>query len=120
MANCISSSVRERYTIDTILSVSGLSTPAIRATSTTRNGRGEYFLQGLRLEAEVMPTYLPRDQAGHPRASPGLTDTRNGGLHENAKMFPVLPEFDTLAAQSDVWIEKAANEGRSDDLSIEK
>jgi hypothetical protein len=78
------------------------------------------FLQDLRLEAEVMPIYLPRDQAGHPRASPGLADTRNGGLHENAKMFLVLPAFDTLAAQSDVWIEKVANEGRSDDLSIEK
>jgi hypothetical protein len=35
-------------------------------------------------------------------------------------MFLVLPAFDTLAAQSDVWIEKVANEGRSDDLSIEK
>jgi hypothetical protein len=35
-------------------------------------------------------------------------------------MLLVLPEFDTLAAQSDVWIEKVANEGRSGDLSVEK
>jgi len=78
------------------------------------------FLKGLRLEAELMPTYLPRNQAGHPRASPGLADIRDGGLHENAKMLLILPEFDTLAAQSDVWIEKVANEGRSGDLSVEK
>ena len=78
------------------------------------------FLQSLQLEAELMPTYLPRYQAGHPRASPGLADTRNGGLHENVKMFLVLPQFDTLAAQSDIWIEKLANEGRSDDLIIKK
>lgn len=77
------------------------------------------FLRSLRLEVELMPTYLPRDQANLPRASSGLADIKDDGLHEDAKMLLVLPEMDTLAAQSDVWIEKVANEGRSSDLSIE-
>jgi acetyl esterase/lipase len=78
------------------------------------------FLASLRLEAELMPTYLPRDQAGHHRASPGLATLRNGGLHEKAKIFLVLPEFDTMAAQSEVWIEKVRDEGRADDLTVVK
>lgn len=77
-------------------------------------------LKSLSLEAELMPTYLPRDQAGHPRASPGLANIRDGGLHEKAKMLLVLPELDTLAAQSGVWIEKVWDEGRSGDLTVKK
>lgn len=67
-----------------------------------------------------MSTYLPRDQAGHPRASPGLASLRDDGLHTKAKMLLVLPELDTLAAQSDVWIRKVAEEGRADDLTVER
>lgn len=78
------------------------------------------FLKALDLEASVMRTYLPQDQVNHPRASPGLANVSNGGLHEKAKIFLVLPELDTLASQSDVWIEKVADEGRSADLSVEK
>lgn len=78
------------------------------------------FLASLKLESVVMPTYLPRDQAGHPRASPGLARLDSGGLHEKAKMLLVLPDFDTLAAQSDIWIEKVKLEGRADDLEVER
>jgi len=78
------------------------------------------FLKSLELESTLMPTYLPRHQAGLPRASPGLAEIRNGGLHEKAKMLLVLPEMDTLAEQSDVWIDKVAAEGRGEDLTVEK
>jgi len=67
-----------------------------------------------------MPTYLPRNMAGHPRASPGLAKIKDGGLHSKAKMFLVLPEMDTLASQSDTWIEKIKDEGRKADLSVER
>ena len=79
-----------------------------------------FFLKWLDLEKDLIPTYLPREQAGHPRASPGLADIRDGGLHEKAKVLLVLPELDSLAAQSDIWIEKVAEEGRSADLTVEK
>lgn len=78
------------------------------------------LLKGLDLESTVMRTYLPEKDIGHPRASPGLVDINNGGLHEKAKMLLVLPELDTLAHQSDIWIQKVAEEGRSSDLSVEK
>lgn len=78
------------------------------------------FLASLRLEDGVMPTYLPRERAGEPRASPGLATIRDGGLHEKVKMLLILPELDTLAEQSDIWIEKVAEEGRSKDLSVAK
>lgn len=78
------------------------------------------FLTSLKLEAGVMPTYLPRELAGHPRASPGLAKIKDGGLHEKAKMLLVLPELDTLAEQSDIWIEKVAEGGRSNDLAVAK
>jgi acetyl esterase/lipase len=81
------------------------------------------FLKSLELEATLMPTYLPRSQAGHPRASPGLADIRDegkGGLHEKAKMLLVLPEMDTLAEQSEIWARKVEAEGRGGDLQVER
>jgi acetyl esterase/lipase len=78
------------------------------------------FLKSLELESTLMPTYLPRDQAGHPRASPGLAKINEKSLHERAKVFLVLPELDTLASQSEVWVEKVKAEGRSGDLTVEK
>lgn len=78
------------------------------------------FLKALDLESTVMRTYLPLDQVGHPRASPGLASINHGGLHEKARMLLVLPELDTLASQSDIWIQKVAEQGRSADLSVEK
>jgi ATP-dependent RNA helicase DDX3X len=50
------------------------------------------------------PTYLPRKLRGHPRASPGLTSPDN--VQKNAAILLVLPEKDTLAVQSDVWVDK--------------
>lgn len=67
---------------------------------------------------KLMPTYLPRDQAHQHRASPGLADVRNG-LHPRAKILLVLPEIDSLAEQSEVWVKKVAAEGRDDDLVVE-
>ncbi|KAL8788207.1 MAG: hypothetical protein Q9195_007422 [Heterodermia aff. obscurata] len=66
----------------------------------------------------LMPTYLPRDQSHQHRASPGLADVRNG-LHPQAKMLLVLPELDSLAEQSEVWVKKVIAEGRGDDLVVE-
>ncbi|KAK8237842.1 alpha/beta hydrolase fold-domain-containing protein [Phyllosticta capitalensis] len=66
----------------------------------------------------LAPTYLPRDQSAHPRASPGLADIRDGGLHEQARMYLVLPELDTLAEQSESWVKKVQAEGRGTDLKV--
>ena len=70
------------------------------------------FFKSLDLESELSPTYLPRNMAGHPRASPGLAKIKDGGLHAKPRMLLVLPELDTLASQSDTWIEKVLAEGR--------
>jgi len=77
------------------------------------------FLSRWRVEHELMPTYLPIEKRGHPRASPGLAEITNGGLHPKAKMMLVLPEFDSLASQSTTWIEKVTSAGRGDDLVVE-
>ncbi|OAL56988.1 alpha/beta-hydrolase [Pyrenochaeta sp. DS3sAY3a] len=50
------------------------------------------------------PTYLPRKLRSHPRASPGLNNPDN--IQKNAAILLVLPEKDTLAVQSDVWVDK--------------
>lgn len=50
------------------------------------------------------PTYLPRKLRAHPRASPGLVNPEN--VQKNAAILLVLPEKDTLAVQSDVWVDK--------------
>lgn len=68
---------------------------------------------------KLVPTYLPRDQAGHPRASPGLANVKNG-LHPQARMLLVLPEIDTLAEQSETWVKKVADEGREEHLVVER
>lgn len=48
------------------------------------------------------PTYLPKKLRNHPRASPGLVEPSY--IQKNAAIFLVLPEKDTLAVQSDVWV----------------
>jgi hypothetical protein len=55
------------------------------------------------------PTYLPRRLRAHPRASPGLTSPDN--VQKNAAILLVLPEKDTLAVQSDVWVDTMNNGG---------
>jgi ATP-dependent RNA helicase DDX3X len=49
------------------------------------------------------PTYLPRKLRAHPRASPGLVHP--GNVQKNAAIFLILPEKDSLAVQSDVWVD---------------
>lgn len=65
------------------------------------------------------PTYLLPHQRSHPRASPGLAEVKEG-LHQQARIWLVLPELDTLAAQSEEWIKKAQEEGRGDVLRVER
>lgn len=67
------------------------------------------WMPDLKLEETLMPTYLPPDQRTHPRASPGLADLH--GLHQRAKVLLILPEYDTLAAQSEQWLEKVKEAG---------
>lgn len=67
---------------------------------------------------KLMPTYLPRDQAGDPRASPGLADLK--GLHDQARMLLVLPELDSLSEQSEIWVKKVMEAGRGKDLIVER
>ncbi|KAF2691996.1 alpha/beta-hydrolase [Lentithecium fluviatile CBS 122367] len=55
------------------------------------------------------PTYLPKKLRGHPRASPGLVDPEN--VQKNAAIFLVLPEKDSLAVQSDMWVDKMNSAG---------
>ncbi|OAL06101.1 alpha/beta-hydrolase [Phaeosphaeriaceae sp. SRC1lsM3a] len=55
------------------------------------------------------PTYLPRKLRAHPRASPGLVNPDN--IKKNAAILLVLPEKDTLAVQSDVWVDKMNGAG---------
>lgn len=55
------------------------------------------------------PTYLPKKLRAHPRASPGLVDPKN--VQKNAAILLVLPEKDTLAVQSDIWVDKMNSEG---------
>ncbi len=89
------------------------------------------FVERWRIEAELMPTYLPPDKRAHPRASPGLADvtppndasttaaSTTAGLHPRAKLFLVLPQFDSLHRQSLTWIDKVRRQGRGDDLVVE-
>lgn len=70
------------------------------------------------LNDRLMPTYLPREQASDPRASPGLADLN--GLHDQAKMLLVLPELDSLSEQSEVWVKKVELAGRGDDLIVKR
>ena len=67
---------------------------------------------------KLMPTYLPRDQIGHPRASPSLADLEK--VQDQARMLVVLPELDSLSEQSELWGKKVAEAGRGDDLLVER
>jgi acetyl esterase/lipase len=68
----------------------------------------------------LAPTYLSREEAAHPRASPGLADIKDGGLHEQARVLLVLPELDTLAEQSEIWVKKVEEDGRNQHLRVER
>ena len=83
------------------------------------------LIERWKIEAELMPTYLPVESRGDPRASPGLVDIRGvegheGGLHPKAKMFLVLPQFDSLNSQSLIWVQKVKDGGRGADLFVKE
>jgi acetyl esterase/lipase len=64
-------------------------------------------------------TYLPNEMRAHPRASPGLADLRTG-LNPRVRYLLVLPELDSLSQQSEVWIRKMKDEGKGEQLAIER
>lgn len=76
------------------------------------------FIASLELEQHLMPTYLPREQRTHLRASVGLAEI--SGLHEKARCLLILAEKDSLTLQNELWMQKAADAGRSKDISVQK
>jgi acetyl esterase/lipase len=67
----------------------------------------------------LAPTYLPREEAGHLRASPGLADIST--IHKSARILLVLPGVDSLAEQSETWVKKIQDDGsRVDYLRVER
>lgn len=91
--------------------------PSERSRPATLNKKPG-ILASLRLEDELMPTYLPRNRASEPRASPGLAPI--SGLHPQARIMLVLPELDTLAEQSEVWVHKVNEQGRGQHLQVQR
>ncbi len=69
----------------------------------------------LDIDDHLAATYVSREMAAHPRASPGLVDTRIG-LHPQAKILLVLSGIDTLWEQSKIWCDKVNSEGRGKDM----
>ncbi len=69
----------------------------------------------LDIDDHLAATYVSREMASHPRASPGLVDT-SVGLHKNAKMLLILSGQDTLWEQSEIWTRKVIAEGRGNDM----
>lgn len=69
----------------------------------------------LDIDDHLAATYVSREMAGHPRASPGLVDT-SVGLHQKAKILLILSGLDTLWEQSEVWCKKVEAEGRDKDM----
>lgn len=65
-----------------------------------------------------MPTYLPSDQVGHPRASSGLVALQ--GVHKECMMLLVLRELDSLSEQSEISITKPAEAFRGHDWAVER
>lgn len=78
------------------------------------------FAETLKLESHLVPTYLPREKSGHLRASPGLAEIKNGGLHTRARCLVILAEKDNLTPQNEIWVQKAINEGRGNDIRLDK
>ncbi|KAI9717472.1 MAG: hypothetical protein M1828_007171 [Chrysothrix sp. TS-e1954] len=70
------------------------------------------------IETILTPTYLHEEDRNHPRANPGLMST--GNLHDRARIFLVLPEYDTLAVQSEAWVKKMEDEGQADIMRVHR
>lgn len=71
--------------------------------------------KGLDIDDQLSATYVSREMAAHPRASPGLVDTSTG-LHKKAKILLILSGIDTLWEQSKLWCEKVEKERRAQDV----
>jgi hypothetical protein len=73
--------------------------------------------EGKRLDIDdhLAATYVSREMAAHPRASPGLVDTSKD-LHKQAKILLILSGLDTLWEQSEIWTRKVEAEGRGKDM----
>lgn len=71
----------------------------------------------LDIDDHLAATYVSREMAAHPRASPGLVDT-SVNLHKSAKILLILSGMDTLWEQSNIWVEKLEREGRGKDLEV--
>ena len=71
--------------------------------------------RGLDIDDHLASTYVSREMAAHPRASPGLVDTSTS-LHKNAKTLLILSGLDTLWEQSEIWTRKVDAEGRGGDM----
>ncbi|KAK3111517.1 hypothetical protein LTR53_013150 [Teratosphaeriaceae sp. CCFEE 6253] len=71
----------------------------------------------LDIDNHLAATYVSREMAAHPRASPGLVDTSTH-LHKNAKVLLILSGLDTLWEQSETWVKKVEAEGRRQDVKV--
>ena len=74
-------------------------------------------LMRLDIDNHLAATYVSREMAGHPRASPGLVDT-SVYLHRKAKALLILSGLDTLWEQSEIWCKKLEAEGRDKDVKV--
>jgi len=71
----------------------------------------------LDIDDHLAATYVSREMAGHPRASPGLVNTAIG-LHPRVKALLILSGLDTLWEQSEIWVKKVTEEGRINDIMV--
>lgn len=78
------------------------------------------FIARLQLEQHLMPTYLPAEQRTHRRASPGLAEVKDGGLHKQARCLLLLAEKDALSLQNEAWMQKCQEAGRGKDVTVDK
>ena len=70
------------------------------------------------IETHLTPRYLREEDRDHPRANPGLIPTTD--LHDRARIFLVLPEYDTLAVQSETWVRKMKDEGQGHRIRVHR
>ena len=81
------------------------STPSSPSTSPSTG-----LTSNLAISDILMPTYLPAPLRPHIRASPGLAPI--SWIDSRAKMMLILPERDSLAGQSEVWVQKVQDHVR--------
>lgn len=74
-------------------------------------------MKWLDIDDHLSKTYVDRETAGHPRASPGLVDV-GVGLHQEAKILLILSGLDTLWEQSKTWCWQVVAQGRGKDMRV--